>query len=119
MTDDQLQYRWVFVRDFDRALRLYTETLGLSSTLAYEGWAQFNTGTCSLAIERVEPDDDVAILQSQLGPGQTLEGRFVACSLRVADIDATYRELLACMPLGGVLAHFKDPDGNILTLLGA
>ena len=39
MTDDLLQYQWVFVRDFDRALRFYIETLGLSSTLAYEGWA--------------------------------------------------------------------------------
>jgi len=34
MTDDLLQYQRVFVRDFDRALRFYTETLGLSSTLA-------------------------------------------------------------------------------------
>jgi len=46
-------------------------------------------------------------------------GRFIGCSLRVAEIDATYRELLASMPLGGVLPHFKDPDGNILTLLRA
>lgn len=23
------------------------------------------------------------------------------------------------MPWGGVLAHFRDPDGNVLTLVGA
>jgi predicted enzyme related to lactoylglutathione lyase len=67
-------------------------------------------------------------VESLPGLGQSLVGRFVGASLRVIDIDATYRDLLAKgvafvepperMPRGGVLAHFKDPDGNILTLLG-
>jgi len=49
-------------------------------------------------------------------------------SLRVDDLAATYVELRAKgvtftappekQPWGGSLAHFKDPDGNILTLLG-
>jgi predicted enzyme related to lactoylglutathione lyase len=83
----------VFVTDWDRALRFYTETLGPP----YEGAE---------------------------GP---LVGRFVGVSLRVDDIDETYQTLRgrgvefvappARMPWGGVLAHFRDPDGNVLTLL--
>jgi len=130
MTDYQLQYLRVFVRDFDRALRFYAETLGLTATFADAsiGWAQFDTGACSLAIERVDPSDDEAIVESMPGLGQALVGRIAGCSLRVTDIEATYRDLLVKgvefvepperMPWGGVLAHFKDPDGNVLTLLG-
>ena len=60
--------------------------------------------------------------------GEALVGRFVGVSLRVDDIDATYQSLLAKgVPFaappekqgwGGSLAHFRDPDGNELTLLG-
>ena len=32
MIDDLLQYQWVIVRDFDRALRFYIEMLGLDAT---------------------------------------------------------------------------------------
>ena len=48
-------------------------------------------------------------------------------SLAVADVEATYARLRARgvafearperMPWGGVLAHFRDPDGNVLTLV--
>jgi predicted enzyme related to lactoylglutathione lyase len=54
--------------------------------------------------------------------------RFLAVSLQVEDIHAVYLELLEKgvvflgppekMAWGGTLAHFKDPDGNVLTLLG-
>jgi predicted enzyme related to lactoylglutathione lyase len=56
-----------------------------------------------------------------------LLGRFPGVSLAVADIDATYRALRsrgvefleppAVMPWGGVLAHLRDPDGNVVTLV--
>jgi catechol 2,3-dioxygenase-like lactoylglutathione lyase family enzyme len=124
-----LEFEVQYLRVFDRALRFYIGTLGLNATVAYEGWAQFDTGACQLAIERVDPEEDEAVVESLPGLGQSLVGRFVGASLRVIDIDATYRDLLAKgvefvepperMPWGGVLAHFKDPDGNILTLLGS
>ena len=47
----------------------------------------------------------------------------------MADIDAKHAELSAKgvdflapperMPWGGVLAHFRDPEGNVLTLVGS
>jgi uncharacterized glyoxalase superfamily protein PhnB len=57
--------------------------------------------------------------------GRALIGRFVGVSL--ADIFATHKFLAARgvefvsppekQPWGGVLAHLRDPDGNILTLV--
>jgi uncharacterized glyoxalase superfamily protein PhnB len=54
-------------------------------------------------------------------------GRFVGVSLEVTDIDATYRTLVERgvqfdapperQAWGGTLAHLRDPDGNVLTLL--
>ncbi len=57
-----------------------------------------------------------------------LIGRFAGVSLQVNDIEAVYSKLTgkgvtfsgspAKQPWGGTLAHFKDPSGNTLTLLG-
>lgn len=111
----------LFAHDFDEAVRFYTDTLGmtLGSRADEFGWAEFRTGSCSLAIERLAPDDPEA---------PALVGRYVGVSLRVPDIDATYRALIEKgveflappekQVWGGTLAHLRDPAGNILTLLG-
>lgn len=113
----------VFVRDFDSALKFYQETLGLDVLFcgAEMGWAEFDTGDAHLCIQRVDGDDPE--------PAADLVGRFVGVSLQVDDIAATYEELRGAgvpfeqppetQPWGGVLAHFRDPEGNILTLLGS
>jgi lactoylglutathione lyase len=104
----------VFVTDWKRAIRFYSETLGMA--IAYQsdemGWAQMAPGEGQLALER----------------GRALVGRFVGVSLQVPDILGTYKVLAERgvqfvgppekQPWGGVLAHLRDPDGNILTLLG-
>ncbi len=110
----------VFVTDWERAIRFYSETLGMA--VAYRsdemGWAQMATGEGQLALERVDPSDQ---------EGRALVGRFVGVSLRVSDIFALYDSLVERgvdfvgppekEPWGGVLAHLRDPDGNVLTLL--
>lgn len=110
----------VFVNDWDRALAFYTETLGIPSVFASAemGWAELATGEGKLALERASDAE-----------ARALAGRFVGVSLAVDDIEATYRTLTsrgvefmappATQPWGGTLAHFKDPDGNVLTLLGS
>lgn len=115
----------VFVTDWERALRFYTETLGIATTYRSDemGWAQLDTGKAQLAIERLVEEGDAA---PDPEDGQ-LVGRFVGVSLTVADIQKTYAELCergveflhppAKQPWGGVLTHFRDPDGNVLTLL--
>ena len=44
----------IFVRDWERALRFYTETLGLDTTFRSDelGWAELDTGEAHLALER-------------------------------------------------------------------
>jgi predicted enzyme related to lactoylglutathione lyase len=111
----------LFVHDWERAVRFYTEALGmaLESRADEFGWAQFATGPCRLAIERLAADDPEA---------RALVGRYVGVSLRVPDIHATYRTLSERgveflsppekQAWGGTLAHLRDPEGNVLTLLG-
>lgn len=112
----------VFVTDWERALRFYTETLGIPTTYRSDelGWAQLATGEGQLALERVTPGDE---------EGAELVGRYVGVSLQVADIHATHETLVKRgvefvspprrQPWGGLLAHLRDPDDNVLTLLGA
>ncbi len=110
----------IFTRDWPRATTYYREILGLEEVLAEEsmGWAEYRVGGPTLALERVAEDD---------AEGQSLAGRFLGVSLEVSDINATYAELSARgvdfygppakQPWGGTLAHFRDLDGNVLTLL--
>ena len=112
----------VFVHDWEACLGFYHDTVGLKVTFADAdmGWAQLDVGTAALGLERVDPDDP---------EGAELVGRFVGVSLEVDDIQATYDALVAkgvgfegppeSQPWGGKLAHFKDPDGNVMTLLGS
>jgi predicted enzyme related to lactoylglutathione lyase len=111
----------VFVTDWGRAIHFYTEILGMRTTYRSDeiGWAQMATGEGLLALERVDPTDEEA---------KVLVGRFVGASLQVPDIFATYKTLVERgvefvsppekQSWGGVLAHLRDPDGNVLTLLG-
>jgi lactoylglutathione lyase len=83
------------------------------------GWAQFKVGDCFLGVERVAEGDVMH---------EPLMGRFVGVSLQVENIEDVHRELVERgvafvsspekQPWGGVLAHFKDPEENVLTLLG-
>ncbi len=112
----------VFVTDWERAIQFYTETIGIPASFRSDemGWAQLETGEAQLALERVAPDDEEA---------RELVGRFVGVSLQVSDIEATYKTLVergveflappGKQPWGGVLAHFRDPDRNVITLLGS
>jgi len=109
----------VFVADWERALRFYTGLLEMPLAFRSDelGWAELDTGGARLALERAADDE-----------GRALVGRFVGVSLRVADIHALHERLSrrgvefpgppAKQPWGGVLAHLRDPDGNVLTLLG-
>lgn len=108
----------VFVRDLERSLGFYRDTLGMRVAFASEAWAQLDTGAAQLALERAAAGDHEAA---------ELVGRFVGVSLAVPDVNAAFGELSRRgvafvaeperMAWGGTLAHFRDPDGNVLTLL--
>ena len=111
----------IFVTDFKKSLGFYTNTLGMKLDYADDShWTQFKTGEdVSLAIESSPAD--------RTEQGSRVVGRFVGVTLMVENIAATYQQLsgkgveFAGKPekqaWGGTLAHLKDPDGNVLTLM--
>ncbi|MEM8766093.1 MAG: VOC family protein [Pseudomonadota bacterium] len=121
-----MKYRLYAVRIFshrwEESLIFYKDVirLPLAFSDASMGWAQFEVGTAHLGLERCDPADDES---------RELVGRFIGISLEVDDIQGTYEALLAQgvefvappekQAWGGTLAHFKDPDDNVVTLLGA
>ena len=84
--DYQLSFVRVFVTDWPRAIRFYTETLEMTPTLITDGWAQFATGEAQLALELVDPADPES---------DESVGRFVGVSLSVDDIDAAYQDVVS------------------------
>jgi predicted enzyme related to lactoylglutathione lyase len=111
----------VFVTSFPPALRFYREVLGLRlATLHVElpEYAIFKTGDASLIVELVDSDDEQ---EAQLC------GRFTGVSLATPDIYDAYDHLhergVAFLhpperqTWGGILAHFRDPSGNVLTMV--
>jgi catechol 2,3-dioxygenase-like lactoylglutathione lyase family enzyme len=108
----------IFVDDIERSCRFYRDVLELHETSATPAWAVFDLDGKDLVIEAVAADD----------PERDLVGRLLAVSFKVADIDAAYRDLTAKgvsfpepperQAWGGTLAFPRDPDGNILTLVG-
>ncbi|MEM8916830.1 MAG: VOC family protein [Pseudomonadota bacterium] len=111
----------IFVRQWDEACAFYGNALGLKERFRDDamGWAEFDLGGPCLGIERIGADDT---------EGNAMVGRFVGISLRVDDITAVHSSLVSKgvtfttppekQPWGGSLGHFRDPDGNVLTLLG-
>ena len=108
----------IFVDDIARARHFYRDVLALRETSATPEWAVFDLDGKNIIVEMVPPDD----------PEHDLVGRLLAVSFEVDDIDAVYRTLKAKgvvfegppekQSWGGTLAFPRDPDGNILTLVG-
>lgn len=108
----------VFVDDLEAARGFYGGTLGLG--MAWEGpeATGYAVGPAVLIVERADP----------AGPYGALVGRFAGITLCVESIGRSFAELSSRgVPFegppepqdwGGMLAHFRDPAGNVLTLLG-
>ncbi|GAB5470374.1 MAG: hypothetical protein Kilf2KO_34040 [Rhodospirillales bacterium] len=110
----------IFVDDLAKARAFYGETLGLKEvwTMTEMKAVGFDLESAQLIVEEEDPEGEEA----------GLIGRFVGLSLQVDDIEESYRQLKERgvafegppekQPWGGTLADFKDPAGNLLTLLG-
>ena len=111
----------VFVTDLSAARAFYETTLALPLRVdgQSDGFCIFRPGSMDLLVETV-PIDAPA-------DERILVGRFTGLSFTVADIHATYAELLAKgvfftgaperQAWGGTLATFRDPAGNELQLV--
>lgn len=81
------------------------------------GAVGYRAGGIRIIVEEEDPN----------GEDAALIGRFVGVSFSVDDIEVAYRDLFnrgvsfAGPPVeqawGGTLAHFRDPAGNMLTLV--
>ena len=110
----------IFVQDLSLVLPFYKDTLGLEMIAGDSslGFAVFASGCdgMTLVIEEITRDEN-----------DGLSPRFTALSLATDDIETRY----AAMNIdgvtfdgppekqewGGSLAHFSDPEGNVLTLV--
>ena len=107
--------------DWASSVPFYTRTLGIP-LLEQDEARGFAVGLLApgttLSLERVDPSD----------PGElALAGRFVGVSLVVKDIRKAWKELTAqgvmfdgppqTQSWGGMINQFRDPAGNVLTLL--
>lgn len=108
----------VFVANVDKAVRFYRDTLGLPLSGQTADSAVFAPKDIDFIIERVNPADPDAA---------EMIGRFTALSFAVDDCIAavgllTGKSVQFLGPAqkqawGGTIAHFLDPDGNVLTLV--
>ena len=83
------------------------------------GFVVYSAGTPNLVVEVSALIDEIS--------GEKLVGRLTALSFRVSDINAEYTRLVSTgtsflsppekQSWGGWLAHFNDPDNNVLTLV--
>ncbi|WP_415904087.1 VOC family protein [Neptuniibacter sp. QD48_55] len=109
----------IFVTRFNAAVGFYSQALGLEPEFLDEdmGWAEFELGAAKIALELIDADTEEA---------NDLVGRFVGVTLQVDDIQSAYEdmtqrgiEFVAApekQPWGGTLGHFKDLEGNILSI---
>ena len=110
----------IFVRKWEESCAFYRDILKLPERFRNDelGWAEYDLGGPCIGVEYVHENDE---------EGMQLVGRIVGASLQVDDIELLYRDLQSrgvefiappeTQAWGGVLAFFKDPDGNVLTLL--
>lgn len=111
----------IFVQELAEAKIFYEEKLqwNLAVDASRHGYLVFEPGNISVIVERTgrkESDEEGGLL-----------GRFTGLSLAVEDMESTVTELKQRgveitagpekQPWGGVLAWFKDSEGNILTLV--
>ena len=97
----------LYVRDMERAIRFYRETLGLTTWSESSGWTTFRTGACTLAMHmaerrapgRGEPDPTFLVADAA-----AKRERLAALGVDVIEL----RE-----PADGVrVFDLRDPDGN-------
>ena len=117
----QLDTVRVFVTDVVSSRPFYQDLLELNLEVdgSPNGYVVFISGSISIVVENSEAFDDTT--------GEPLVGRFTGLSFRVSNISESYNKLIESgvkfleppekQPWGGLLASFRDPDGNILTLV--
>ena len=117
----------LLVRDFAACFRFYKDVLGLTPAFrtAEDIYAEFDTGTAILALYR--RDLMAGVVGTDGLPAEATMQDRVALTFDAANVDETYLELSergvqflaapADKPEWMIrVAHFRDPDGNLLEI---
>ena len=109
-------YTTVYVRDFERAMDFYENTLGLKLRRkdVKFGHGSFATEGALFSVQRVE------------GEQASMAGRQTGIGFGVTDLDVEHQRLSEKgvkftmkpkrQPWGGYMSMFADPDGNVFYL---
>jgi len=113
---------FLMVSDYEESYEFYAETLGLTVNRESDGHAEFDTGACSLVIER--EFDEETLASFGLEPPGERRGAGAILVVEVEDVDGTYERLDAQdvpvlkepqdVPWGRRMFLVKDPDGYVL-----
>lgn len=116
-------YVILIVDDLERALRFYTEVLGLSLGHRSGDYAQLDTGATRLGLYTRNAMAKTLGFSLQ-PPAHDAPGFEIG--FKVPDVDAAYAELVArevssvtpptTRPWGQRIAYIRDPDGHLIEL---
>jgi len=104
----------VFVRDMDRSVKFYRDALGLPLRFESPEWAEFATGSCSLALHKAAEGIAPAVSVEHIPAGHCHVG------FTVTDLDEFHKRLVGhgtkCLQEPkkesfGRMAVYADPDG--------
>ncbi|SCA57008.1 Glyoxalase/bleomycin resistance protein/dioxygenase [Candidatus Terasakiella magnetica] len=108
----------IFSGDFQETKTFFVEAVGFEIGFEDEGVCVFDLAGTKLILEEVDLSEPEAA---------GMVGRFTGVSFATDDIKSTYKELSAkgvhfegkpeTEEWGGAMAHFKDPAGNVFTLV--
>lgn len=124
-----LGYVIVFVRDMDRAVAFYRDTLGLPAQAVSPHWSEFSLGGTTLALHGVEdgwPPAPARAADPAKKKGVPIELVFSVPDPLRAHAQLATRGVVMAEPRMvheagdqvGVSCLFEDPDGNLLSVYG-
>ena len=101
------------VSNFDRAVKFYTETLGLKLQSKSEGWAELATGGTEIDLHEGRKSKPSGDDPSLCFSSDNFDATYSALKSRGVNIGAVFK------PCGDLrCASFTDPDGNRLGIEG-
>ena len=110
----------VFVSSLEEAQRFYEQQLELKPKFKQPGTSvtTYDAGNAIVVVEQVDGDDE---------EGLEYVGRFTGITFKTASCRTAYNELASRgvefveepeeQFWGGIMAHFRDPSGNVFTIL--